>query len=74
MFAVRITLPHFSISAAMCLPKSAGDPGSVVAPSSAIRDLNIASAIAALISWLSLTTISLGVPFGAQTPNHEVAS
>jgi hypothetical protein len=28
MLAVRITLPHFSVSSAMSLPKSAGEPGS----------------------------------------------
>ena len=30
MLAARITLPHFSVSAAMSLPKSAGEPGSTV--------------------------------------------
>src|SRR5262245_27816928 len=29
MFAARITLPHFSVSSAMSLPKSAGVPGSI---------------------------------------------
>ena len=32
MFAARITLPHFSVSSAMSLPKSAGEPGSGVSP------------------------------------------
>ena len=27
MLAARITLPHFSISSAMCLPNSAGELG-----------------------------------------------
>ena len=31
MFAARITLPHFSVSSAMSLPKSAGEPASAVA-------------------------------------------
>ena len=30
MLAARITLPHFSVSSAMSLPKSAGKPGSAV--------------------------------------------
>src|SRR5262245_13265602 len=65
------TLPHFSVSSAISLPKSVGEPGSVLAPSSAIRDLILRSARAALISWLSLSTISVGIFFGAATPNHE---
>jgi hypothetical protein len=35
MLAARITLAHFSVSSAMCLPKSLGEPGSTVPPSSA---------------------------------------
>ena len=35
----RITLAHFSVSSAMSLPKSPGDPGSTHAPSSASRAL-----------------------------------
>jgi len=33
MLAARITLPHFSVSSAMSLPKSAGEPASTVRPS-----------------------------------------
>jgi hypothetical protein len=29
MFAARITLAHFSVSSAISLPKSAGEPGSI---------------------------------------------
>ena len=32
MLAARITLPHFSVSSAMSLPNSAGEPASVVLP------------------------------------------
>ena len=32
--AARITLPHFSVSAAMSLPKSVGEPGSTLSPRS----------------------------------------
>jgi hypothetical protein len=32
MLAARITLPHFSVSTATSLAKSAGDPGSTVPP------------------------------------------
>ena len=35
ILAVRITLPHFSVSCAMCLPKSAGEPMKTVLPNSA---------------------------------------
>src|SRR5262245_17862000 len=34
MLPARITLPHFSVSAAMSLPKSTGEPGSTVPPRS----------------------------------------
>jgi len=39
MMAALITLPHFSVSSAMSLPKSSGDPGSAVLPKSASRAL-----------------------------------
>jgi hypothetical protein len=44
------TLAHFSVSLAKSLAKSAGDPGSGVPPSSAIRALILGSAKAALSS------------------------
>jgi hypothetical protein len=55
------TLPHFSVSSAMSLPKSAGEPGSAVAPNPASRAFIWESARPALISWLSFSTISMGV-------------
>ena len=76
-----ITLAHFSVSSAMSLPKSAGEPASTVPPRSASRALILGSARAALISLLSLSTISAGVFLGAPMPNqrarlvarHEIA-
>src|SRR5262249_31417555 len=62
------TLPHFSVSSAMSLPKSAGVPGSIVPPSSASRAFILGSSRAALTSLLSLLTISAGVAFGAPRP------
>jgi hypothetical protein len=50
------TLPHFSVSAAMNLPKSAGEPRSAVPPRSA--SLVAGSESTALISLLRRTTIS----------------
>ena len=70
MLAARITLPHFSVSSAISLPKSAGEPDSAVPPKSASRALILGSARPALISLLSLSTISAGVSFGAPTPNQ----
>src|SRR5712672_2389531 len=35
ILAARITLPHFSVSSAISLPKSEGDPASTVPPNSA---------------------------------------
>src|SRR5438445_3021110 len=61
MPAARITFPHFSVSSAMSLPKSAGEPVSGVPPNSTRRALILASARAELISLFSLSTISPGV-------------
>src|SRR5439155_3440401 len=55
------TLAHFSVSSAISLPKSAGEPGSTVAPRSARRALILEWAKATLISLLSLSTIWTGV-------------
>src|SRR5262249_55082749 len=74
MLPARITLPHFSVSSAMSLPKSAGEPASALPPDSATRPLILGSARAALVSWLSLSMISAGVPFGAPRPNQTLAS
>src|SRR5262249_33743182 len=74
MLAVLITLPHFSVSAAMKFAKSPGEPGRTMPPSSVSRALKGGSARLALISTLSLSTITAGVFFGAPTPNHWLAS
>src|SRR5450631_1519316 len=74
MLAARITLPHFSVSAAMSFLKSAGERTSVVEPRSAIRAFTLGSARAALISLLSLSTISAGVFLGAPIPAQPLAS
>src|SRR5438874_343687 len=68
MLAARITLPHFSVSSAMSLPKSAGEPGRAVPLKSAIRALILGSTRAALISLLRLSMISLDVFFGTAMP------
>ena len=68
------TLPHFSVSSAMSLPKSAGEPGSTVPPKSANRALTLGSARVSLIALLSLSTISAGVFLGAPRPHTELAS
>jgi hypothetical protein len=68
------TFPHFSVSSAISLPKSAGVPGSTVPPKSARRALILGSARAVLISLLSFSTISAGVAFGAPTPAQVLAS
>src|SRR6266568_2519426 len=74
ILASRITLPHFSVSSAMSLPKSAGEPPSAVPSRWASRALNAGSASAALISLLSLSMISVGVFLGAPRPKTELAS
>jgi hypothetical protein len=60
MLAARIALPHFSVSSVMSLPKSAGEPLSTLPPKSASFALILGSERAALISLLSLSTISAG--------------
>jgi hypothetical protein len=60
------TFAHFAASSAISLPKSAGEPESGVPPKSASRAFIPGSIKAALISLLSLFTISAGVLLGAQ--------
>src|SRR5499426_1840821 len=74
IFANFTTLLHFSVSAAISLPKSPGEPPRVVTPMSLSRPLNLGSARAALISLLSLSTISTGVFLGAPSPHTALAS
>src|SRR5439155_7566346 len=74
MLAARITLPHFSVSAAMSVAKSAVEPESTEPLRSVNRALILGSASAALISLLSLSMISAGVFLGAPTPIHALAS
>src|SRR5262249_8627199 len=74
MLRARMPLPHFSLSSAMSLPKSAGEPTNAVPPSSASRALILGSARPALMASLSLSIICDGVFFGAPTPNHWLAS
>src|SRR5262245_4082868 len=74
ILAARITLPHFSVSSAISLPKSAGEPTNTVPPSSASLALILGSARPALISWLSLTMISAGVLLGALIATNALAS
>src|SRR5215831_18761224 len=68
------TLAHFSVSSAISFTKSAGEPTSGVPPKSASRALIVGSARPALISLLSLSTMSAGVFLGAPMPVHKVAS
>jgi hypothetical protein len=74
MFAVRITLPHFSVSSDMNFPKAAGESTSCVLPKSASRALILGSARPALISLPSLSMISAGVFLGAPAPVQPIAS
>src|SRR5262249_30779686 len=69
-----ITLAHFSVSAAMNLAKSEDEPGNTAAPRSANRPFNLESTRPALISLLSLSTISADVSLGAPMPCSALAS
>jgi hypothetical protein len=74
MLAARIILAHFSVSSATSLPNSAGELRKTVLPRSEICAAILGSASQVLISLLSLSMITLGVFFGAPTPNHPMAS
>src|SRR5262245_52140358 len=74
MFAARITLPHFSVSAAINFPNPVGEGIRGGPPRPASRALILGSTRPALISTLSLPTISAGVFLGAPTPNQALAS
>jgi hypothetical protein len=68
------TLAHFSVSSANSLPNSAGDMGIGVAPSSVMRAFIFGSASAAPTALLRVSTISGGVPLGAEMPYQTLAS
>src|SRR5262249_6632794 len=74
MLDARVTLPHLPVSSAINLPKSPGESASTVPPRSARLTFMLGSARAALISLLSLSTISVGVFFGAPRPYQPLAS
>src|SRR5262249_58327903 len=74
MPADLITLAHLSVSSAMSLPKSAGEPVNISLPSSAIRAFTVGSATAALTSRLSRSTIPAGVPLGTPMPSQPVTA
>ena len=74
MPANLITLAHVSISSAMTLPKSAGEPTSTAVPSSVSYAFILGSAKPALISLFSVAMISSGVPIGAPMPAVPVTS
>src|SRR5450759_5245336 len=68
------TFSHFSVSAAIILPKASGVEISGSPPRSIRRALMVGSASTALISAFSFPMISGGVFFGAPTPNSALAS
>src|SRR5580704_4394622 len=74
ILAARITLPHFSVSSTMSLPKAVGEHISGVSPKSVRCAFSFGVARPALISALSLSTTCVGVFLGAPMPNHELTS
>src|SRR5215468_4963540 len=73
MLAAKITLPHFMVSSAISLAKSAGEPGSTDAPRLASRAWRLASARLALTCVFNLLMISAGVFLGAPMPYQLLA-
>src|SRR5689334_16087496 len=61
MLTAWITLAHFSVSSAMSIPSSAGEPASTAPPNSTSCALILVSARPALISLLSFSMISAAV-------------
>jgi hypothetical protein len=61
MLAARISFPHFSISLAMSLPKSAGEPTRGVPPRLASRDFISGSIRAALAGFIAVLSIAVGL-------------
>src|SRR5262249_22890697 len=74
MLPARIPLALFSVSSAMSLLKSDGEPTNAVPPSSASRALILGSARPALTSLLSCLMISVGVFLGAPIATNALAS
>src|SRR3974377_1279325 len=68
------TLAHLSVSSAISLLKSAGEPASGSPPMSANLAFIAVSEKAALISLLSLSVISTDVLVGAPMPYHWLPS
>src|SRR5262249_29448092 len=68
MLAAKITLPHFMVLSTISLAKSAGEPGSTVAPRLASRAWKLASARLALTCVFNLLMISAGAFLGAPMP------
>jgi hypothetical protein len=64
MLRARMTLPHFFVSSAISLPKSAGEPANAGLPRSASCALIFGSASAVLISLLRLSMTSVRRAFG----------
>src|SRR5216683_835392 len=74
ILAARITLAHFSVSAARKRPNSAGVIGIGTPPRSMMRALSFGSARAVVTPVLSLSTISRGTPAGAPRPAKALVS
>src|SRR5262249_52330418 len=68
------TFAHFSVSSIKSFRKSAEDKGIGTLPRLMIRSLTLGSARPALISRLSFSMMSCGVPRGAATPVQVLAS
>ena len=74
MPANLITLAHFSVSSAISLPKSAGEPGSTVPPRSANRCLQFGIGEACIDLLVELIDDLGRRGFGAPMPYHALAS
>src|SRR5262249_21174016 len=74
MLPARITLAHFSVSAASSFPNSSGVIGIGTPPSSAKRAFSRGSARTAFTARFSVSMTSAGVPLGATIPLQTLTS
>ena len=71
ILASRFALPHFAVSTLLRCASASGVPGSMVKPVVANLSCRSLACAAALIAWLSLATVSGGVP-GDRTGSTRV--
>jgi hypothetical protein len=68
------TFDHLAVSSTIRVAKASGNNGNKLTPTSSKRDLNFGSARPSLMTRLSFSTITAGVPLGAPIPDQVTTS